>query len=173
MTAHCNERSIFLRGDCQATAGAYYLGVTPFGASWNGGTVRVRSVASGHCSTVDGGGKGDFVNIHQWPCVANPRVAWQQFQVEPVGEGWFRLRPADSGKCAMAVYDLVYQSTCGGYNAERYRVQGALGQNWYSLRSSANTGYCWHVQGSSAGDDINNPLCDDYLHPWIWRIEAW
>ena len=170
MDAHCDAQYLWLRISCAATAGIYYAFVIALGTvSLQVGTVSIASGLSGQCATVDAGGTADFTNIHQWTYVG---VNHQKFRIYPAGGGWFRLLSEHASKCSMAVYSNVYQSTCGGYSAELYRIQGALGLNAYSLRSQADTNKCWHATSPVVGSNIDNTGCDDYHSPWIWSING-
>jgi hypothetical protein len=170
MAAHCVERAFFLQLLCTETALVYYAAVShPNVVTYSSpGTVRIRNSATSQCATVNAGSTADFANIHQWTCVG---VNNQRYRLVPIGGGGFRIIAVHSGKCAMAVYGLVYQSTCGGYLAGTYQIQGALGNDSYSLRSSADPSQCWRAYGYTVGSDINNSTCDDYNTPWIWYIQ--
>ncbi len=97
----------------------------------------------------------------------------QRFWILPApgAPGYFQIKPLHtSGKCARALYDPV-QYECKNWDSMRFKIQGALNVDQYSIRSKWHPSECWKVPESwGNGTDLIDPSCDDYDSWYIWRI---
>ncbi len=174
MLDHCNDR--VFRADCEDVAETYYFGVSLPGVVTppSPGIVEIRQDVSGKCVDVEGPSVANFAPFQQWSCNG---AGNQRFRIWPATEaGAFQIIAEHSQSCARTPgggSNLVYQFTCfNTYHSERFRIQGALNQNLYSLRSRiTNFNSCWLMFGSFAnGADIVDAGCDDYNNWFLWRI---
>ncbi len=173
MEAHCNDRAFLIRTDCRLMRDAAFLAVSTPGvvSDPSPGLVEIRNVATGRCTDVEGPSTANNAPLHQWQCVG---VSNQRFRIHPApgSPGRFQIRAEHSGKCARA-FSTVKQYDCvNGWNSERFRIQGALNQNKYSLRGAGDWYVsCWQVPGGfSNGTDLAHPTCNDNSNWYIWRI---
>ncbi len=172
MEAHCNNR--VFAGDCRDVRDSYYFAVTRSGVVTdpNPGVVSIYNLSSYMCADVEGPAAGDDTPIQQWSCL---NTSNQRYRVwpSPGAPGLFQFRPEwITGKCVDA-WNWVTQWTCGEYTTQRFRIQGALGQDQYSIRNQyTNFANCWHVPNDSYanGTNLATPPCDDYNYWYIWRF---
>lgn len=173
MEAHCNNR--VLSGDCRLVRDIYYLAVIAPGVVTdpNPGIVEIPNRETAKCADVEGPSPNDGTPIQQWSCVG---VSNQRFRIHPApnAPGLFHIKPTSiTGKCVRAT-STVFQWTCSDtLLSERFRIQGALNEDMYSLRDALSSfGRCWHVPGNSYsnGTDLDNPTCNDLSYWYIWRI---
>ncbi len=172
MEAHCNDR--ILSGDCRIIRDVYYNAVS---LPWvvtdpNPGILEIRNLATGKCADIEGPSIQNNVPVQQWSCVG---VSNQRFRIYPAPQaaGYFWIRPTHSNRCVRVPFngDPV-QYLCENSSSMEFRIQGALNQDWYSIRSRAEISKCWKVpETTTNGADLVNPTCNDYSSWFIWRIE--
>jgi hypothetical protein len=170
MEAHCNNR--VLATLCRDVRDAYYLATVPAVADSDPGWVRIRNGQTSQCADVEGPSTGEFVPLQQWSCLS---LSNQRFKIlpSPSGPGLFEIRAQHSNKCMWA-NGGVAQFTCQSYDPlQRYRIQGALNQDQYSIRAeSPSFSTCWRVPFNyNLGQNLDSPSCNDYSYWYIWRIQ--
>lgn len=170
MEAHCNDR--FFAFDCRLIRDSYKTAVSLPGVvtNPNPGLVEIRSRMTGKCADIEGASSADNTPIQQWSCVG---VSNQRYKIWPApnAPGYFHIKPSHSNMCARALTDPVQWSCVNTWDSERFRIQGALNQNQYSIRSKHHQNECWKVPLSwSNSTDLVDPVCDDYNNWYIWRI---
>ena len=174
MDAHCNNR--VFQGDCNIVRDSYYLAVRvpSVVTNPNPGNVTIVNRGSFKCADVEGPSTAENTPIQQWSCV---NVNQQRWRIWPASgyPGYFEIRSVFSGKCvgATGYYNVVVQQACGsGIDYHRFRIQGALGLDQYSIRDGQSSYQnCWKSPQTSAnGANLQNPTCNDYSNWYIWRI---
>lgn len=174
MRAHCNNR--VFSGDCNTTADIYYLAVRlpNVVTEPDPALVYIQNRANLKCADVEGPSSLNGTPIQQWSCVG---VANQIFRVWPApgAAGLFQVRPVwIAGKCVRAAVFNVTQNTCiDSLQSERFRIQGALNQDQYSIRNQLDSFVdCWHVPSNSGtnGTNLIDPVCNDFSNWYIWRF---
>ena len=135
----------------------------------NPGIVEIRNANTGQCADIEGPSTNNNAPIQQWGCVG---VTNQRFKIweAPGAPGYFQIQPIHSGKCARALNNPI-QYECKNWNSMRFRIQGALNQNMYSIRSKHHPNECWKVPLTySFGADLIDPACNDFNGWYLWRI---
>jgi hypothetical protein len=156
---------------CYGWASVVYNAVTAplIVTNQNPGIVEIRNQATGQCADVEGPSTADNIPIQQWSCVG---VSNQRFKIweAPGAPGYFQIQAMHSAKCGRALSNPV-QFTCQNVDSMRFRIQGALNQNLYSVRSKFTLNECWKVPNSySYGLNLVDPVCNDSDAWFIWRI---
>ena len=172
MYADCDDRNPVAEAACKDLADHAFAVVRAPSVvtNPNPGVVEIRSRQTGKCADIEGPSVNDGVPIQQWTCVG---VSNQRFKIYPApnAAGFFHIKPTHSNKCARALNDPVQWSCSNTWNSQRHRIQGALNQDQFSLRSRTNTSECWKVPTSwNNGTDLTNPWCNDTNSWYLWRI---
>ncbi|RMH78219.1 MAG: hypothetical protein D6683_07890 [Actinomyces sp.] len=171
MEAHCNDR--FFSGDCRIIRDLYYAAVSLPGVVTepNPGLVEIQNFGSSKCADIEGPSTADNTPIQQWSCVG---VSNQRFRIWPApgAPGYFQIKPQHaSGLCARALTDPVQWACSNTWNTQRFKLQGALNLDRYSIRSKYRENECWKVPTSYAnGADLEDPACFDTNNWYLWSI---
>jgi len=175
MEAHCNNRSFPLNLDCRNYRDAYHFAVTLPGVETfaDPGPVEIRNSTTGQCADVEGPLVADGTPIQQWGCVSVPQQRWKIWPMDGY-PGYFKIVSDFSGKCIAGIgpWNIVIEQACNVVDHQRFKIQGALNMDLYSLRDGLS-GYqnCINVPFSTNyGTDLQEPVCDDFSHWYIWRI---
>ncbi len=169
MEAHCNNR--LFSGDCRIVRNSYFAAVS---LPWvvtnpNPQGVNIKSKATGKCVDLEGPSSANGTPIQQWSCVG---VANQRWTIWPGSTpGYFRIQTHSAGNKYIRVSNVVYQYALAGYSSMEFKIQGALNQDQYSIRSRNKPNECWKVPVSyTNGVNLIDPTCNDFSNWWIWRI---
>lgn len=175
--ANCAPRNIASRQLCyvesdiiSTTVRAPFVVTNP-----SPGPVEIVNRQTSKCADVEGPSTAD-VPIQQWSCLGVNQQRWRIYPA-PNAAGYFEIRSVYSGKCVAAspFYNVVVQQACsssGQHDYHRFRIQGALNGNQYSLREG-QSGYanCMKVpQTTTNGANLQDPACNDSSNWYLWRI---
>jgi hypothetical protein len=136
--------------------------------------VYVPSYATSKCASLEGPSTADNTLVEIWTC---QNVSHQKYAVLPVPSysGRFYFTSQYSGRCLGAVpaWSIVVVQGCGpsSFTQQRFKVQGALNEDMYSIRDAQSSyGNCIYVPSSTNGVNLQDPTCDDYNSSYIWRF---
>jgi hypothetical protein len=132
----------------------------------SGGVYVIKNVNSGKCVDVTGAATTSGANIEQWDCNGH---ANQAFKFISVGNGYYEVRPMNSGSQCM---DIFQASTANGGNVDQWSCNTHTSQHFklttistgkYELVAQ-NSGKCLDVAGSSTarGANIQQYTCNGH-----------
>jgi hypothetical protein len=164
---------------CGVTWGGTQSG-TDFTINWGGasltaggGTFSVGLPFSGKCLDINAAGTANGTKVQEWTC---NRSGAQQFRVEGVGNGAYRLINTRSNKCV----DISASGTADGTPAQLWTCNGTGAQsfrfndlgNGNVTFVNTNSGKCLDVKASATGDGTQIQLytCNG-TGAQVWRFE--
>lgn len=161
------EQTIYPTGDCDIlvtytnSCGAqssytYQIRMSGPAAIVSGGTYTLTARHSGKVLDVTGSGTTNGTNVEQW---TNYNASNQQWVITDVGNGYFRVSPANATGEAL---DVSGNGTADGTNVQIWNYGGGTNQQWQFVPNGSyfnikdrNSGKCLDVSGVSTADGAN------------------
>lgn len=133
-----------------------------YGGGSSGTFNRIVNRNSNKCVDVQQPNTSDGANVDEWTCNG---FAWQNWQLQDLGTGFFQIVSQNSGKCL----DVVGKGTANGVNVDQWACNGGTNQQWQKITTTApwfrlvnrNSGKVLDVNGCGTADGTN-------IQQWTW-----